>query len=101
MATKAPEALGVPGLSFPEVAGLDQLGIQYVHPQQVIHCGKLNILHGHEFARGIASPVNPARGAFLKTHANSVVGHLHRGSNHTHPNVRGKVVSTWSHGCML
>ena len=100
MRLKAPELVGVEALSFERLLELEEIGIRYIAPTQVIHASNLTILHGHEWGRSIFSPVNPARGAFLRAHACTVSGHLHRGSHHPEPDIRGRVMSCWSHGCL-
>ena len=62
--------------------------------------GKLNILHGHELKGGIIPPVNAARGIFLRTKENTVVGHFHTDSKHSEPSLSGNHISCWSIGCM-
>jgi len=100
MLVKAPELVGIDALEFEELAGLREIGVEYVAPHQVIYAGELTILHGHEYGRSMFSPVNPARGAFLRAHACTVSGHLHRGSHHPEPDVRRRLTSCWSHGCL-
>jgi predicted phosphodiesterase len=82
------------------ILGLYDLGIDYVEPERIIKCGHLNILHGHEYGSGVISPVNPARGAFLRTTDIVMVAHSHRSSNHTEVDLGGKMISCWSMGCM-
>lgn len=100
MRIKAPELVGLTALEFDELTDLKRLDIDYVAPNRVIHAGELTILHGHEYGGSLFSPVNPARGAFIRGHACMVTGHLHRGSHHPEPDVRGRVMSCWSHGCL-
>jgi hypothetical protein len=64
---------------------------------------KLNNLwgiHGHEYVGGISAPVNPARGLFLKAKVSTFQGHNHQTSEHTEPTLTGKMVTTWSLGCL-
>jgi hypothetical protein len=64
---------------------------------------KLNNLwgiHGHEYVGGISAPVNPARGLFLKSKVSCFQGHNHQSSSHTEPTLTGKMVTTWSLGCL-
>jgi len=66
-----------------------------------ILAGRLPILHGHEFGKsGIAAPVNPARGAFLRTLHSCLVGHLHRTSTHCEPDMFKSETTTWSQGAL-
>lgn len=75
-------------------------GIEFVGERRMISAGKLPILHGHEFPKGLASPVNPARGAFMRGMECSLSGHLHRTSEHTEPTMLGRFITTWSTGCL-
>jgi hypothetical protein len=60
----------------------------------------LNLLHGHEWRGGFTSPVNPARGAYLRTRECVVIGHQHRTSEHTETTLRGTTVTCWSVGAL-
>ena len=46
------------------------------------------------------SPVNIARGLYLRAKANTICGHHHRTSEHTEMNINGKITTTWSVGCL-
>jgi predicted phosphodiesterase len=76
------------------------LDIDFVDTKQVIKIGDLNIVHGHEFATSIMSPVNIARGLYLRAKASTMCGHHHRSSEHTEMNIEGKIVTTWSVGSL-
>lgn len=76
------------------------LDIEFVGTKQIIKAGELNIVHGHEFASSIMSPVNIARGLYLRAKANTMCGHHHRSSEHTERDISGKMVTTWSIGCL-
>lgn len=97
---KAPELIGVPEFELRRILKLDDLGVEFVRHNQVIYAGGLTILHGHEYVKSGFSPVNPARGLFLRTKASAVCGHQHQTSAHHEPDVRGKLTSTWSIGCL-
>jgi predicted phosphodiesterase len=77
-----------------------KLDIDFVKSKQIIKAGDLNIVHGHEFASSIMSPVNIARGLYLRAKASTLCGHHHRTSEHTEMNIDGKIVTTWSVGCL-
>ena len=75
--------------------------IEFIGAQQIIYAGDyLTILHGHEFASSAFSPVNPARGAFLRAKTNCIVGHHHKPSAHVETDARRVVTSTFSLGCL-
>lgn len=97
----APVLAGIKRLTLASLLDVEELGIQLIGAQQVAHVGKhLTILHGHEFSGAANSPVNPARGAFMKAKDNVMVGHHHKPSEHVETNIRGKVVSAFSLGCL-
>lgn len=96
---KAPEMFGLPFFEYGEFLGLNSLGITLIEDNQIAFHGKLAILHGHEIKLG-AGAVNPARSLYLKFKDSAVVGHLHRTSQHTEKTGTGKIISTWSLGCM-
>lgn len=79
----------------------EELGYEFVYGKQRARMGMLNVLHGHEFPKGIMSPVNPARGVWLRLKQTALVGHFHRSSQHTesHP-LKKETSCTWSAGCL-
>jgi predicted phosphodiesterase len=79
----------------------DKWKIEMVGDQRPVMCGRLPVFHGHELGRsGIASPVNPARGAFLRTHHTVLVGHSHQTSGHADTNLWHEETFVWSTGCL-
>lgn len=104
---KAVELYGVAGISLQHLTTgkIDTIeaveGIEWVDDQRKITIGKLNVWHGHEIGRGsIAPPVNPARGLFMRTMESGIMGHLHKRSSHDESTANGKLVATWSTGCL-
>lgn len=96
----APELSGLPCLTLAAQMEATKHDIQMIGAQQIVHIGKyLTIAHGHELAGG-NSPVNPARGAFMKAKDNVIVGHHHKPSEHVEANIRRKVTSAFSLGCL-
>jgi hypothetical protein len=95
---KAPELLGIEVLSLRSLLELDKLGIHYVPSKVISHFGKLPIFHGHEFAKGFAAPVNPARGFFIKSKSNGIGGHHHQDSSHSENTLDGKQLVCYSTG---
>jgi predicted phosphodiesterase len=93
---RAPELFGL--LSLPELLHFEDFGIDHVGEKRVLHAGKLNIIHGHEYPGG-GSGVNPARGLFLKAKGNVLAGHFHQVSEHHEPDINGKPQGAWSVGC--
>lgn len=89
-----------------EKASLDQLlelpdrGWEYVTGKRPLYLGDLTLIHGHEYPTPVLGPVNAARGLFLRTKDNCATNHHHVTSEHTEPTVRGKIITTWSFGCL-
>lgn len=97
---KAPELLGCSFATIESVFDTAANGVEIVQDGRIILAGKLPILHGHEWRGGISTPVNPARGAFLKAIACVMQGHLHRSSEHSETTLEDRLISTWSTGCL-
>jgi UDP-2,3-diacylglucosamine pyrophosphatase LpxH len=74
--------------------------LEFVGDKRIIKAGNLNIAHGHEFPSGIASPVNVARGLYLRAKANAICGHFHKNSEHSETDINGYMTTTWSVGCL-
>jgi predicted phosphodiesterase len=99
MISRSPEFLDIPQFEFGNIMGCDELGVEVISDQRIVYVGSLPVIHGHEAAMKYAS-VNPARTLFLKTYKSSMCGHLHRTSNHNEQSLDGKIISTWSVGCL-
>jgi len=97
---KAGELQGIPEFSLENIIRKRAGDIDYVGEKRVIKAGNLNIIHGHEFKGGISAPVNIARGLFLKAKVSCMQGHNHQTSEHTDPDMNGKITTTWSVGCL-
>ena len=89
-----------PRMSLGAWLDLDKHGVELVEDQRPVMLGKLPVLHGHELPKGMAAPVNVARGAFLRTLSTVLVGHSHRTSNHAESDMWHREVATWSTGCL-
>lgn len=98
--TVAPELLGIADFELQNVLRFGELGVTLIKDKQIIKAGKLNILHGHEFGHQVFSPVNAARGLYMKAKASSIIGHHHQTSEHSEKDLEGDVVTTWSVGCL-
>jgi predicted phosphodiesterase len=79
---------------------LAKLDIELVEDQRPVMLGKLPVLHGHELPKGMAAPVNVARGAWMRTLSTCLVGHSHRTSNHAESDMWHKETACWSTGCL-
>jgi predicted phosphodiesterase len=97
---KAPELLGVQQFELKHLLGLHDRGIDLIGDKRIIKANDLNIVHGHEFGQSIFSPVNVARGLFLRGKVSAMQGHNHSVSEHTESNMNGDIVTTWSLGCL-
>lgn len=98
--TVAPELLGIAEFELSYVLRFGEIGVTEIKDKQMIKAGKLSILHGHEFGHSVFSPVNPARGLYMRAKSSSVIGHHHQTSEHSEKDLLGEVVTTWSMGCL-
>lgn len=98
--TNAPELLGIADFELKNVLRFGELGITEIKDKQISYAGGLAVLHGHEFGHSVFSPVNPARGLYLRAKDSSVIGHHHQTSEHSEKSLDGSVVKTWSVGCL-
>jgi len=96
----APELLGVREFELKHLLGLDARGIDLISDKRIMKANDLNIVHGHEFGQSIFSPVNIARGLFLRGKVTAMQGHNHSVSEHTESNMNGEITTTWSLGCL-
>lgn len=98
---QAPVLLGVPEFELRDVMKLDELNVQLVDSLQLIQAGRLSIFHGHELPQGMSSPVNPARGIWMRVQETMMCNHWHRTSEHAETTgVSKRVTSCWSLGCL-
>jgi predicted phosphodiesterase len=96
----APEISDDPIMGLDNWLGLGTLGMTLVNDKRIILAGQLPILHGHEKGNGISSPVNQARGAFMRLHHTVLEGHGHRTSTHSEPDMFGRETVCFSTGCL-
>ena len=97
--SKVPELAESPLAAMETVLGFETRGIEFLDYHQIVYAGKLPIIHGHE-VRAITRAVNPARGLFLRTKTFSACSHCHSTSEHTPKTIEGKLLTTWSFGCL-
>jgi len=97
---KAGELIGVEEFSLENLLRKRAGDIEYITNKRIIKAGDLNIIHGHEFSGGVFSPVNIARGLFLKAKVSAIQGHNHQTSEHTETDMNGRITTTWSVGCL-
>ena len=96
----APEISDDRRMSLPAWLDFDKHDVTLVEDQRPVMLGKLPVLHGHELPKGMAAPVNVARGAFLRTLSTVLVGHSHRTSNHAESDMWHHETACWSTGCL-
>lgn len=96
----APELHDLDAFQMKSVLGLDELDIELIDSKTRAHFGKLLVIHGHEFGESFFSPVNPARGLFLKAKTSVLAGHNHQTSTHHENDLNGHPTATFSVGCL-
>jgi hypothetical protein len=96
---RAPALFGLEGIDLPSLLRFGDVGAAWVSGRRPIALGKLNVIHGHEYPGGAASPVNPARGLYLKARSKALCGHHHQTSEHHARDIRGRAEAAWSVGC--
>ena len=97
---RAPELLGITDFELQHILKFGQYGVQLIKSKQKVMIGKLAVMHGHEFGNSVFSPVNPARGLFMKAKACCIIGHHHQTSEHSEKDMHGTVITTFSQGCL-
>jgi predicted phosphodiesterase len=98
--TKCAEVFDDPYYQLEARLELDKLGIVYQPENVIVKAGKLPMLHGHTIVRGVFAPVNSARGAYIKSNHNLLIGHTHQVSVHSAKDLMGRPTKTWSTGCL-
>lgn len=73
--------------------------LEHVASKQFIDFCGLNIIHGHEPAF-MFSPVNAARGLYMKAKGSALTAHHHVTSSHSEKTINDEIISTYSIGCM-
>ena len=96
-----PELSDSPRMHIKEWLDADKYGVEIVGDQRPVMVGKLPCMHGHELGKGgVAAPVNPARGLFMRTLSSMLIAHGHRTSQHAEPDWRHELTTCWSIGCL-
>ena len=97
---KAPELFSCEEFRLEILLRLGENRIEWIGEKRISYVGKLRLAHGHEFGRSVFSPVNPARGYYMKSKQSMMAGHNHQTSEHTEPNLDGDIETVWSTGCL-
>jgi predicted phosphodiesterase len=79
---------------------LNEQRIKIIDDKTLVKAGQLSITHGHHVMRGFFSPVNSARGAWMKAKQSIIIGHVHKVSNHVEVNLDGDTFGCWSTGSL-
>lgn len=98
--SQAPELFDLDVMSFENVLHLKESRIELVRDKRLIKYKQLHFIHGHEYAGGISSPVNPARMLFLKAKKPAIEWHFHQSSEHTGKAINDDTTTCWSVGAM-
>jgi len=97
---KAGELNGVEDFSLEQIIKKRVKDVVYIGEKTIVKAGDLSILHGHEFPQSVISPVNIARGLYLRAKGSALCGHHHKTSEPTEQDINGKITTTWSVGCL-
>jgi predicted phosphodiesterase len=97
---KAHEIVGVEEFELENIIKSRAEGIEIIKDKRIMKAGDLNIIHGHEFGGSVFSPVNIARGLFLRGKVSAMQGHNHQTSEHTERDMNGRITTTFSLGCL-
>lgn len=97
---KAQELVGVEEFELENIIKARAEGIEIIKDKRMVVMNGLPFIHGHEFGRGVFSPVNAARGLILQAKHSCVKGDCHTSSEHTEPNIFGKIMTTYSVGAL-
>jgi predicted phosphodiesterase len=74
--------------------------VKKIDDKTLVKIGKLNVTHGHLLLRGVFAPVNAARGVFMRAKESTIIGHVHKVSEHQETTLNGSAVITYSTGCL-
>jgi len=96
---KAHELKGIEDFEFTNIIKAREKGIEVIESNRYMKMNGLNGIHGHEYF-GITSPVNIARGLYMKGKTSAFQGHNHQTSEHTETDMNGNITTTWSIGCL-
>jgi predicted phosphodiesterase len=97
---KAHELKGVEEFELEAIIKARVPDITIIRDKRLVVMNGLPFIHGHEFGRGFFSPVNAARGLFLQAKHSCVKGDCHTTSEHTEPDIFGKIMTTYSIGAL-
>lgn len=100
MLSKAPDLVGIKEFSLENIIKSRAPEVEVIASRRIVMLNSLPFIHGHEFGRQIFSPVNAARGLMLKAKHAAVKADCHNTSQHPTKDIMGKVMITYSVGCL-
>lgn len=74
--------------------------VKIIDDNVLVKMGKLFVTHGHLLLKGVFAPVNAARGVFMRAKESTIIGHVHKVSEHQETTLNGSAVITYSTGCL-
>lgn len=97
---KAHELVGVEEFNLEEIIKKRVPEVEIIRDKRIVLINGLPFIHGHEFGRQMFSPVNAARGLQLRAKHSAVKGDCHTTSEHATKDILGKIMTTFSIGCL-
>ena len=91
---------GLEQFELHQILDFERFGFSLVESHQQMKFNELSIIHGHEYGGSVFSPVNVARGLYMRAKANALCGHSHVTSEHTEVDINGQITTCWSVGCL-
>jgi predicted phosphodiesterase len=91
---------GIDVFEFSNLFDFEKFGITEIDPADTAQYRGLNLTHGHDWGGTTFSPVNVARGLYMRAKTSAMCGHSHQTSEHTEMDMNGKITTCWSVGCL-
>jgi predicted phosphodiesterase len=91
---------GLDAFELSNILDFEKFAVTLVENNSLMKFNELCIAHGNEIGGGVNSPVNVARGLYMKAKASALCGHHHQTSEHTEVDINGKITTCWSVGCL-
>lgn len=91
---------GLEAFEMENILDFERFGIVPVGSSIRMRFNELSIIHGHEYGGSVFSPVNVARGLYMRAKSSAICGHSHVTSEHTEVDITGKITTCWSVGCL-
>lgn len=91
---------GIEAFELSSLLDFERFAIEIINGKQLARINSLAVVHGHEFGKSTFSPVNVARGLYMRAKSSAICGHSHQTSEHTEKDINGKLTTCWSVGCL-